>query len=295
VGAVQERVAIGRLRPPRRWSLLGLLPLALWLGAFLLAPLAILLAYSFWHVTPSFAIEQTFSFSNYTALFTEPLAYKSFLLSLRVALFSTVGAVLIAYPFAYFLAKRAGRWQVLLVVAVAVPFLTSYILRAYAWRTLLGENGIINGALQAIHVIDHPIQALLYSPLATGIGLLYLFLPVTILPIYATLERIPDSYLEASANLGATPARTFREVILPLSMPGVLVAAVFTFVFSIGEYIVPSLLGGGKQLLFSETIVLRVNGDLDWPSGAAMSVVLIAITLVLVALVGRRARAAGFF
>jgi ABC-type spermidine/putrescine transport system permease subunit I len=212
-----------------------------------------------------------------------------------VALFSTVGAILIAYPFAYFLAKRAGRLQLILVVAVAVPFLTSYILRAYAWRTLLGENGIINGALQAIHVIDRPIQALLYSPLATGIGLLYLFLPITILPIYATLERIPDSYLEASSNLGATPARTFREVILPLSMPGVLVAAVFTFVFSIGEYIVPSLLGGGKQLLFSETIVLRVNSDLDWPGGAAMSIVLIMMTLALVALVGKRARKAGFF
>jgi ABC-type spermidine/putrescine transport system permease subunit I len=262
---------------------------------FLLAPMGILLVYSFWHVTPSFAIEHTFNLNNYTAIFTEPLAYKSFLLSLRVALFSTVGAILIAYPFAYFLAKRAGRLQLILVVAVAVPFLTSYILRAYAWRTLLGENGIINGALQAIHVIDRPIQALLYSPLATGIGLLYLFLPITILPIYATLERIPDSYLEASSNLGATPARTFREVILPLSMPGVLVAAVFTFVFSIGEYIVPSLLGGGKQLLFSETIVLRVNSDLDWPGGAAMSIVLIAMTLALVALVGKRARKAGFF
>lgn len=265
-----------------------------WLGVFLAAPLGILLVYSFWHVTPSFRIDRSFTLRNYTDLFTQPLVYRSFLLSLRVALLSTVGAVAVAYPFAFFLAKRAGRWQILLVVAVAVPFLTSYILRAYAWRTLLGENGIINGSLQALGLVDRPIDALLYSPLATGIGLLYLFLPVTILPIYATIERIPDSLLEAAANLGASPARVFREVVLPLSMPGVLVGAVFTFVFAIGEYIVPTLLGGGKQLLFSETIVLRVNSDLDWPAGAAMSIVLIAITLGLVALVGRRARRAGF-
>jgi ABC-type spermidine/putrescine transport system permease subunit I len=245
-------------------------------------------------VTPSFAIDHALTFRNYTDIFTEPLAYKSFLLSLRVALLSTVAAVAIAYPFAFFLAKRVGRWQLLAVIAVAVPFLTSYILRAYAWRTLLGENGIINGALQAIGVIDEPIGALLYSPVGTGIGLLYLFLPITILPIYATIERIPDSYLEAASNLGASPARVFREVVLPLSLPGVLVAAVFTFVFSMGEYIVPSLLGGGKQLVFAETIVLRVNSDLDWPAGSAMSIVLIVITLLLVAAVGRKAHRAGF-
>ncbi len=270
-------------------------PLTAWLAVFLLLPLGILVVYSLWSVTPSFAIDHRLTLQNYSDIFTEPLAYKSFLLSLRVASFSTIAAVAIAYPFAFFLAKRTGRFQLLAVIAVAVPFLTSYILRAYAWRTLLGENGIINGALQAIHLIDRPIQALLYSPVATGIGLLYLFLPITILPIYATIERIPDSYFEAAANLGATPNRVFREVVLPLSLPGVLVAAVFTFVFSIGEYIVPSLLGGGKQLLFSETIVLRVNENLDWPAGAAMSIVLIGITLLLVAAVGRRARHAGLF
>jgi spermidine/putrescine transport system permease protein len=295
LGAVQERVSAAVVRRPRRWSLLGLAPLGIWLGVFLVGPLAILLVYSFWHVTPSFAIDRTFTIANYVDIFTEPLTYKSFLLSLRVAVLSTIGAIVIAYPFAFFLAKRTGRWQVLLVVAVAVPFLTSYILRAYAWRTLLGREGIINVALQNLGLIDRPIEALLYSPIATGIGLLYLFLPITILPIYATLERIPDSYFEAAAGLGARPSRVFREVVLPLSLPGVLVAAVFTFVFSIGEFIVPSLLGGGKQLLFAETIVLRANNDLDWPGAAAMSILLITITLALVAMVGRRARKAGFF
>ena len=294
LGALQERVIGSSVRPPRRWSLLGLAPLAAWLVVFLLAPLGILIVYSFWSVTPSFSIDRAFTIQNYVDVFTEPLAYRSFLLSLRVALLSTVGAIAIAYPFAFFLAKRSGRWQLTLVIAVAIPFLTSYILRAYAWRTLLGTEGIINGALQTVGLIDGPIDALLYSPFATGIGLVYLFLPITILPIYASIERIPDSLFEAAAGLGSSPARVFREVVLPLSAPGVMVAAVFTFVFSIGEFIVPSLLGGGKQLLFSETIVLRVNNDLDWPGAAAMSIVLIAITLLLVALVGRRARSAGF-
>ena len=267
----------------------------MWLGLFLVAPLGVLLAYSFWSVTPRLSIDRTFTLQNYVDVFTQPLVYRSFLLSLRVALFSTAGALVLAYPFAYFLAKRAGRYQVALVVAVAIPFLSSYILRAYAWRTLLGRNGIVNGSLRALGLIDRPIDALLYSPFATGIGMLYMFLPVTILPIYTTIERIPDSLLDAAANLGASRVRVFWEVLLPLSLPGVLVGAVFTFVFAIGEYIVPSLLGGGKQLLFSEAIVHRVNSDVDWPAGAAMSIVLIVVTLILVATVGRRARRAGMF
>jgi ABC-type spermidine/putrescine transport system permease subunit I len=287
--------AAGPPRSPRR-SRLGVLnvaPFILWMLVFLVAPLGVLLLYSLWSLSPDFSIDRHLTLTNYAALFHDPLIYKSFFLSLRVALFSTVGAVFMAYPFAYFLAKRVRRFQVIAVVAVAVPFLTSYILRAYAWRTLLGSDGVINRVLLDLHLVDQPISALLYSPIASGIGLLYIFLPVTILPIYAVLERIPDSLIEASENLGASPARTFWEIVLPLSIPGVLVGAVFTFVFAMGEYIVPSLLGGGKQLLYSETIVFNVNANVNWPTAAAMSLVLMALTLLMVAIVGRQARRVG--
>ncbi len=256
---------------------------------FFLIPVLILTVYSFWSVE-NFQVQRDFSFDNYTAIFTKPLLYKAFLLSLRVAFFSSFGAVLLAFPFAYFIAKKVVKYQSLALLAVIVPFWTSFILRAYAWRILLGPNGVINQGLEAAGLIEEPIGALLYSPTATGIGLLYVYLPLAILPIYSVLERLPDSLTEAAADLGASPFQVFREVVLPLSMPGVLVAGVFTFVFGIGEYVIPALLGGGKQLLYAEAIVLRINAQQDWPAAAAMAIVLMVLTFGMVALLGRRVR-----
>ena len=291
--AVTERAA-GTL-PPRNWlHWLNLLPMSLWMLVFFAVPIVILFFYSVWQVE-SFQLKRDFTLKNYTAIFTEPLLYKAFLLSLRVGLFATVGAVLLAYPFAYFIAKRLTRFQTLALLAVIVPFWTSYILRAYAWRILLGPNGAMNQSLEFFGFISQPITVLLYSPVATGIGLLYVYLPLTILPIYAVLEKLPDSLAEAAADLGASPWQVFREVIFPLSLPGVLVGAVFTFVFGIGEFVIPALLGGGKQLLFAEAIVLRINAQQDWPAAAAMSLVLMVITLGMVALLGRRIRKLGMF
>lgn len=281
--------------PKRSWlHWLNLLPMSLWMLIFFVVPVVILLVYSVWQVE-NFQLQQVFTFDNYIAILTEPLLYKAFLLSLRVAAFATVAAITIAYPFAFFVAKRMRQFQTIAILAVIVPFWTSYILRAYAWRILLGPNGAINQSLSAVGVIDEPIGALLYSPTATGIGLLYVYLPLAILPIYSVLERMPTSLSEAASDLGASPWRVFREVIFPLSLPGVAVAAVFTFVFAIGEYVIPALLGGGKQLLYAEAIVLRINAQQNWPAAAAMSVVLMLITLALVALLGRRVRKAGLF
>lgn len=281
-----------RVRAGVSW--LNLVPMSIWLLLFFAAPMLILILYSIW-TTEDFRIVRSFTLENYTAIFTDPLLYKSFLLSLRIALFSTIGAALIAFPLAYFLAKRVRRYQLLGLLAVIVPFWTSYILRAYAWRILLGDNGVINRGLELAGLIEQPISALIYSPTATGIGLLYVYLPLMVLPIYAVLERLPDSLTEAAADLGASPWRVFREVIFPLALPGVLVGAVFTFVFAIGEYVIPALLGGGKELLFAQAIVLRIQAQQDWPAAAAMSIVLIGLTLFLVGLLGRRVRRLGLF
>jgi ABC-type spermidine/putrescine transport system permease subunit I len=283
-----------RKRPKAWLHWLNILPMSLWMLIFFIVPMIILSVYSVWSVE-NFRLQREFTLGNYGAIFTEPLLYKAFSLSLRVAFFASFGAIALAYPFAFFLAKKVKRFQTLALLAVIVPFWTSYILRAYAWRILLGPNGAINKGLELAGVIDEPIKALLYSPTATGIGLLYVYLPLAILPIYSVLERLPDSLSEAAANLGASPWKTFREVILPLSMPGVLVGGVFTFVFGIGEYVIPALLGGGKQLLYAEAIVLRINAQQDWPAAAAMSIVLMALTVGMVALLGRRVRRLGMF
>jgi ABC-type spermidine/putrescine transport system permease subunit I len=215
------------------------------------------------------------------------------LLSLRTAATATVVAVVVAYPFAYFLAKKVRRGQAFLVGAVALPFLTSYILRAYAWRTLLGSEGVINSALHGIGIINRPLDWLLYSPTATSIGLLYVYLPLAVLPLYSVLERLPDSLTEAAENLGASGWRVFWHVTLPLSMPGVAVGALFTFVFASGEYVVPTLLGGGKRLVFPEIMVLAVQSRADWPAASAMAIFLMVVTLVLVGVAARFARKAG--
>lgn len=291
----QARVASKPIRPPRsllHW--LNMLPMSLWMLVFFVVPMIILLVYSFWTVR-NFQVQREFSFDNYIAIFTRPLLYKAFLLSLRVAFFSSFSAVLMAFPFAYFLAKKVTKYQSLMLLAVIVPFWTSFILRAYAWRILLGPNGALNQGLELAGITSEPIGALLYSPTATGIGLLYVYLPLAILPIYSVLERLPDSLLEAAADLGASPFQAFREIILPLSMPGVLVAGVLTFVFGIGEYVIPALLGGGKQLLYAEAIVLRINAQQDWPAAAAMAIVLMLLTFGMVALLGRRVRKMDLF
>lgn len=268
--------------------------MGLWLTVFFIVPMLILMLYSVWS-TEEFRLQREFTLDNYMAIFTRPLLYQAFFLSLRVALVATIGAAVLAFPLAFFLAKRVRRFQLIALIAVIVPFWTSYILRAYAWRILLGTDGVINQGLQFTGITNHPIEALIYSPTATGIGLLYIYLPLMVLPIFAVLERLPDSLTEAASNLGASPLQVFRHVVFPLALPGLLVGAVFTFVFSIGEYIIPALLGGGKQLLFSEAIVLRINAQQDWPAAAAMSLVLVALTLAMVALLGRRVRRLGMF
>jgi ABC-type spermidine/putrescine transport system permease subunit I len=166
-------------------------------------------------------------------------------------------------------------------VAVIIPFWTSFILRAYAWKLLLGNQGIINSTLIFLGLRKEPVTALLYSPTATAIGLIYVFLPLVILPLFTSLERIDDSLLEAAADLGAPPLRTFWEITFPLALPGLVVGSVFCFIFSLGEFVVPRILGGGKNLLAAQAIVMEFQTKADWSQGSAMAVVLMIVTLAL--------------
>jgi ABC-type spermidine/putrescine transport system permease subunit I len=223
-----------------------LAPIILWQIIFFVCPMALLAVYSFWRLI-DYKIDYTPTLYNYRDLFSNPLLFNALLLSLEVAVAVTIVCAVLAYPIAYFIAKKAGRWRVLLLILVIVPFWTSFILRAYAWKLLLGERGFINSGLRLLGIIDHPIQYLLYSPVATSIGLIYAFLPFYILPLYTSIDKVQDSWLAAAQDLGATPARTFFEVTFPLCIPGLVVGAVFTFIFAVGDYVIPQLLGGGRS------------------------------------------------
>jgi ABC-type spermidine/putrescine transport system permease subunit I len=268
------------LKGRRPLAIAGLAPIILWQIVFFVCPMALLAVYSFWRLI-DYKIDYTPTLYNYRDLFSNPLLFNALLLSLQVAVAVTIVCGVLAYPIAYFIAKKAGRWRVLLLILVIVPFWTSFILRAYAWKLLLGERGFINSGLSLLGLIDQPIQYLLYSPIATSIGLIYAFLPFYILPLYTSIDKVQDSWLAAAQDLGATPARTFFEVTFPLCIPGLVVGAVFTFIFAVGDYVIPQLLGGGKSLLIAQAIVLEFETSQNWPGGAALSMVLLVIILVI--------------
>jgi len=268
------------LKGRRTLAIAGLAPIILWQIVFFVCPMALLAVYSFWRLV-DYKIDYTPTLYNYRDLFSNPLLFNALLLSLQVAVAVTIVCAILAYPIAYFIAKKAGRWRILLLILVIVPFWTSFILRAYAWKLLLGERGFINSGLSLLGMIDQPIQYLLYSPVATSIGLIYAFLPFYILPLYTSIDKVQDSWLAAAQDLGATPVRAFFEVTFPLCIPGLVVGAVFTFIFAVGDYVIPQLLGGGKSLLIAQAIVLEFETSQNWPGGAALSMVLLAIILAI--------------
>ncbi|MDQ0348288.1 ABC transporter permease [Ancylobacter vacuolatus] len=261
----------------------GLLPLVLWQIVFFVVPVALILGLSVWR-SQSYRLIPAFTFDNYIAIFARPAIWRALLLSVETAAFVTVACAVLAYPVAYFIAKKAGRWRGLLLVAVIAPFWISIVMRVAAWRLLLGERGVINQMAIALGLTEAPMSFLLYSPVSTAIGLIYAYLPLYVLPLYAAISNIHDNWIDAAMDLNASPTRTFFEVILPLSAPGLVVGAVFCFVFGLGEFVTPALLGGGKQLMFSQVIQDEFQRRLDWPSGAAMAVVLLVLVFASLAL-----------
>jgi ABC-type spermidine/putrescine transport system permease subunit I len=261
----------------------GLLPLVLWQIVFFVVPVVLIVGLSVWR-SKNYRLIPDFTFDNYAAIFARPAIWRALLLSVETAAFVTVACAVLAYPVAYFIAKKAGRWRGLLLVAVIAPFWVSIVMRVAAWRLLLGERGVINQTVMALGLTDEPLSFLLYSPVSTAIGLIYAYLPLYVLPLYAAISNIHDSWIDAAMDLNASPTRTFFEVILPLSAPGLVVGAVFCFVFGLGEFVTPALLGGGKQLMFSQVIQDEFQRRLDWPSGAAMAVVLLVLVFAALAL-----------
>ncbi|WP_162841758.1 ABC transporter permease [Ancylobacter rudongensis] len=277
-GSPRRRTSLTALLPTA-----GLLPLVLWQIVFFVVPVALIVGLSVWR-RENYRLIPDFTFNNYAAILARPAIWRALLLSAETAAFVTVVCAVLAYPVAYFIAKKAGRWRGLLLVAVIAPFWVSIVMRVAAWRLLLGERGVINQMIMALGLTDEPLSFLLYSPVSTAIGLIYAYLPLYVLPLYAAISNIHDSWIDAAMDLNASPARTFFEVILPLSAPGLVVGAVFCFVFGLGEFVTPALLGGGKQLMFSQVIQDEFQRRLDWPSGAAMAVVLLVLVFASLAL-----------
>ena len=199
--------------------------------------------------------------------------------SLRYAGLTTILSIAISYPVAYWISRYGGRRKVLLLVLVMLPFWTSWVIRTYAWMTILGDNGVLNGALQSLGIIDQPI-AMLNTDFAVVLGMTYGFLPFAILPLYVSIDRLDPALVAAARDLYADGRAAFWHVTLPLTMPGIIAAALLTFIPAIGDFVTPDLLGGAQTITIAKVIQMLFMTSRDWPFGAALAFLLIAATIV---------------
>jgi ABC-type spermidine/putrescine transport system permease subunit I len=269
---------------PVFWTLL-LPPLAMLLALFV-APLALMFVYSFWSVNNDYQLVRSVSLMQYAKVFREPIYLDTLLGSAWMALLTTMICLLLSLPLAYFIARFVPpKWRVLLIVGLIIPGWISILIRTYSMNLVIGESGLLNWLLLTSGLVAEPVK-ILFTQTAVVLGLVYIYLPYTLVPIYAALERLDPRLLEAAENLGADPPRRLLRITLPLIFPGIVAGAVITFIPALGEYLVPNLLGGLQGTMYGNLIATAFL-SFDWPLGSALSVVLMGSVLVFLWLVAR--------
>jgi len=239
-----------------------------------------MILYSFWKVI-DFKIVHIWTVENYIRFFSSGGNTGILLKTIIMALIITLCCLTIGYPFAYLLSKKITKLKYFLLIMIIIPFMSNFVIRTYAWATILGRNGLINNVLIILHIIKQPLSFIMYSNFSTVMGLISLYIPYMILPIFVSLERIDNSLLEAAADLNASFTKTFFKIIVPLSFPGVMAGIIFTFVPILGEYIVPKLIGGPTGSFLTNVIVLYFGQSAEWGYGSAMAFTLMLIVTVV--------------
>ncbi|HZP24007.1 MAG TPA: ABC transporter permease [Terriglobales bacterium] len=258
----------------RTWFML---PSWIWLWVLFVAPFAIVLAYSLLTRGPYGGLAAPWTLENYQRL-VDPLYMVIMLRSFIMAAVATALCLVLAFPLALFI-SRAGKRKNLYLQLVILPFWTSFLVRTYAWLFLLRDTGLVNTVLQHLHIISAPLP-LLYNDGAVLLGLVYGFLPFMVLPIYATLEKMDESLLEAAADLGCPRWRAFWLVTVPLSVPGVIAGFLLCFIPIVGEFVIPDLLGGSETMMIGQTLWTEFFSNRDWPVASAVAVALLCLLLV---------------
>jgi spermidine/putrescine transport system permease protein len=254
-------------------------PGLLWLTALMIVPCLLVFVLVFFERGTYGGVDwSAATLDNFTRAF-DPLYLSILLDSARIAIIATVFALLIGYPAAYAITRAPERWQTSLLFLAILPFWTNYLIRTYAWIVLLNPVGVINNALIYAGLISQPLH-ILYNEFAIILGLVYNYTPFVILAIYSALQRLDPAYAEASRDLGATAVTTFFKITLPLTAAGVAAGAVFVFVLSIGNFITPDLLGGGKLQMIGNLIYDQFLSARDWPFGATLAALLIALMML---------------
>jgi putative spermidine/putrescine transport system permease protein len=238
-----------------------------------------------WLMGQSF-YENGFTLEHYRRIYSEAIYWRSFSLTFRISLLVTLCALVLGYPVAYAATVLPRRWSLIVLAIVVLPFWTSVLVRAYAWLVLLQRTGVINQTLQHFGMIDDPLS-LVHNELGVLIATVHILLPFMVLPLYATMQKIPRDLLLAGASLGGTPLYTFRRVFLPLSLPGVLAGVTLVFVLCLGFYITPELLGGGRAIMISMIVSRNVELYNQWGAASAVGVVLLVCVSAIFLVVGR--------
>ena len=287
-----------------RWGLTGRTAVVaipyLWLLLFFLVPFIIVLKIAF--SEPQIAmppyqpllqwsqdqvVNIKLSLKNFAFLFTDALYIKAYLNSLRIAAISTLLCLLIGYPIAYAIARAESTWRNVLLMMIILPFWTSFLIRVYAWMGLLASNGILNQFLRATGLVDAP-GTILGTEWAVHLGIVYGYLPFMVLPLYAALEKLDTSLLEAAADLGASPLVAFFTVTLPQSLPGILAGCLLVFIPAVGEFVIPDLLGGTGTLMIGKVLWDEFFLNADWPLASAVAICLLVLLVGPIALFQRQ-------
>ena len=254
-------------------------PVTIWMILLIGLPLLYVLFLSFMS-TDGYSVVYKFNVQNYTKLL-DPTYMKIYINSLIIAILSTFFCVILGYPFAYKMAKAQGKKKVFMMIFLMIPFWTNSLIRLYGWRTLLGKSGVFSTLLQATGLVNAPVE-LMYTRGAVLLGMVYILFPFMVLPLYAAIEKLDWSLLEASSDLGAKRARTFFKITLPLTSSGIFAGSIMVFIPTLGFYFVSDIMGGGNQQLIGNLIETQFNSGNNWPLGSTLSIGLILLTLILV-------------
>lgn len=259
------------------------------LFAFLLPAIAVLV---FFFVIPLLTFlwqslfDPDFTLEHYARAFTRPIYVKILWRTLLVSAYTTIGCLVIGYPIAFIMAHSRGWLRVTVLALVLIPFWTNILVRMFAWMALLGRHGVFNENLLALGIIDKPIP-MLFNAFSVLVGMIHFMLPYMILPVYSVMTGIPRELTDAAANLGANPYRAFWRVYFPLSLPGVGAGCLLVFIISLGFFVTPELLGGPKDTMLAQIIELEISETLNWGFGAALSTILLTVTIALYAVYDR--------
>lgn len=287
----------------RQSVILGALlaPVTLFLGVFFVLPLLIIAVFSV--LTPGLygGVEWAFYHWNYGRIFGwadgimevyEPIYLRILLRSLTFAALTVIVTLLLCYPVAFWVSRLPDRWRLVFLFLITLPFFSSLIVRLYAWLLILKPTGLFNSVLMNLGVISQPLE-ILYTPAAVVLGMVYVMIPFMFLPLFASVDNLDRAQVEASLDLGANRVQTFVKVILPQTMPGIMGGAVIVFIPSVGNFIVPDVLGGAKGLMVGNLVEQQFLSSRNWPFGSALSMIIMAVVLTVLLIAVARARKAG--